>query len=316
VVNLDYLLGVLFYIQANLGLEISDLAYVCRFVCRREREPPRSEIIFIQQPHKIPNHTKHKPFSPTFHPSKSTMKLNLLLLSAAALVNAATAAETVNLGKAGDYTILAKTGISTVPQSSITGNIAVSPIDSTAITGFSLALDIDTGTFSSDSTSQVIGSVYAADYSSPTPATLTTAVSDMEAAYTDAAGRTNFDGERINLKGGSIGGETLTPGMYTFQSDILIDTDLTFTGSATDVFIIQVTGNVVQAANKKVTLLGGVLPANIFWQVAGQVNLGAGAHMEGILLVKTSVMLKTGSTLNGRVFTQTACDLQMATIAP
>jgi hypothetical protein len=244
------------------------------------------------------------------------MKLNLFLLSAAALVNAATAAETVNLGKAGDYTILAKTGISTVPQSSITGNIAVSPIDSTAITGFSLALDIDTGTFSSDSTSQVIGSVYAADYSSPTPATLTTAVSDMEAAYTDAAGRTNFDGERINLKGGSIGGETLTPGMYTFQSDILIDTDLTFTGSATDVFIIQVTGNVVQAANKKVTLLGGVLPANIFWQVAGQVNLGAGAHMEGILLVKTSVMLKTGSTLNGRVFTQTACDLQMATIAP
>jgi hypothetical protein len=138
----------------------------------------------------------------------------------------------------------------------------------------------------------------------------------METAYTDAAGRTNFDGERINLKGGSIGGENLTPGMYTFQSDILIDTDLTFTGSATDIFIIQVTGNVVQAANKKVTLIGGVLPANIFWQVAGQFNLGAGAHMEGILLVKTSVMLKTGSTLNGRVLTQTACDLQMATITP
>jgi hypothetical protein len=36
--------------------------------------------------------------------------------------------------------------------------------------------------------------------------------------------------------------------------------------------------------------------------------------MEGILLVKTAVTFITGSTLNGRVLTQTACNLQSAVI--
>ena len=44
----------------------------------------------------------------------------------------------VNLGAAGNFAILAKSGISTVPPSVITGDIGVSPIASTAITGFSL----------------------------------------------------------------------------------------------------------------------------------------------------------------------------------
>jgi hypothetical protein len=69
------------------------------------------------------------------------MKLNLLFLTATALVNAATAIETVNLGTAGDYVILAKSRISTVPDSSITGDIAVSPIAASAITGFELEMD-------------------------------------------------------------------------------------------------------------------------------------------------------------------------------
>src|ERR1700690_2410427 len=44
----------------------------------------------------------------------------------------------VNLGTAGNYVILAKSGISTVPTSAITGDIGVSPISATAITGFAL----------------------------------------------------------------------------------------------------------------------------------------------------------------------------------
>jgi hypothetical protein len=78
----------------------------------------------------------------TFHQSKSTyntmMNLNLLLLSAAALFNGATAADTVDLRSAANYAILAQTGISSMPDSSVNGHIAVSPIAATAITGFSL----------------------------------------------------------------------------------------------------------------------------------------------------------------------------------
>jgi hypothetical protein len=178
-----------------------------------------------------------------------------------------------------------------------------------------LALD-STEEFSVDSSSQIQGGgkAYAANYATPTPATLTTAVSDMEIAYTDAASRTNANATRINLGAGAIGGLTLTPGIYTFQVDITIMADMYFDGDADDVFIIQTTKTLFQAANKKVILLNGAQAKNIFWQVADHVNVNAGGHMEGILLAKTAVTFKTGSSLNGRVFSQTACVLQMATI--
>ncbi len=118
----------------------------------------------------------------------------------------------VNLGTAGNYVILAKSGISTVPPSAVTGNLGVSPIDSTAITAFSLILD-SSGEFSTSS--QVTGKVYAANYGSPTPANLTTAVSDMQTAYTDAAGRTLPD--HTELGSGNIGGLTLAPGLYKWM---------------------------------------------------------------------------------------------------
>ena len=241
------------------------------------------------------------------------MKLNLLLLSVAALVNAATAIDEVLLGTAGNYVILTKTGISTVPTSSITGNIAVSPITVNAITGFDLIMD-NSGTYST--ASQVTGKVYGSDYISPTPSELTIAVGDMETAYTDAAGRPNTDLAKLNLGGGAIGGLTLTPGVYTFGVDIRIGTgtQVFFSGSPTDVFILQTTGSVVQDAYTQVILLDGALAKNIFWQVAGEVNVGAGAHLEGVLLVKTAAVFVTGASLNGRIFAQTACTLQVAGI--
>jgi hypothetical protein len=239
------------------------------------------------------------------------MKLNLFLLSAAALINAANANATVELGTAGDYVILAKTGISTVPKSDITGDIAVSPIAGAAITGFDLIMD-SLGVFST--ASQVTGKVYASNYASPTPVGLTTAISDMETAYTDAAGRPNTDQKKVNLGGGEIGSETLTHGVYTFDTDITIALDMTFSGTSTDIFIIQTTGSLIQAANTQVILEGGAKAKNIFWQVAGHVSVGAGANLKGVLLAKTAVTFKTGSSLDGRVLTQTACNLQMATI--
>ena len=56
----------------------------------------------------------------------------------------------VNLRTAGNFVILAKTGISTTGTTSIVGNIGVSPIAATAITGFGLILD-RSGQFSTSS---------------------------------------------------------------------------------------------------------------------------------------------------------------------
>jgi hypothetical protein len=222
---------------------------------------------------------------------------------------------TVNLLTAGDYAILTKTGISTVPDSAITGDIAVSPIVGTAMTGFSFTRDSSKEFSTSE---QLNGKAYAANYGVDTPELLSNAVSAMEAAYTDAAGRPNSDGARTNLEAGLLNGNVLTPGVYTFGTDVSIGGDIYFEGTGTvtdtDVFIIQMTGNLEQVANTRVILTNGALAKNIFWQVAGFAKVGAGAHMEGILLVKTSVTFITASSLNGRVLAQTACTLQKATI--
>ena len=91
----------------------------------------------------------------------------------------------VNLGTSADFRILAKSGISTSGTTLITGDIGVSPIDHTALTGFSQTMD---GSNQFSTSAYVVGKLYAADYAIPTPTTLGTAVSDMAAAYTDATG--------------------------------------------------------------------------------------------------------------------------------
>ena len=86
----------------------------------------------------------------------------------------------------------------------------------------------------------------------------------------------------------------MTTGVYTFGSDVTMNSDdITISGNAEDIFIIQMTGSLKVAANIKVKVAGGAQAKNIFWQVAGYVNVGAQAHMEGILLVKTNVTLET-----------------------
>ena len=62
------------------------------------------------------------------------------------------------------------------------------------------------------------------------------------------------------------------------------------------------------------TLAGGALAKNIFWQVAGAVTLGTTAHFEGVVLAKTLIAVNTGATVNGRLLAQTAVTLQMNAI--
>lgn len=214
----------------------------------------------------------------------------------------------VQLGTAGGFVILAKSGISTVPASAITGNIAVSPAAASYITGFTLSAD-STNVFATSS--QVTGQVYAADYASPTPSNLTTAVGDMQIAFTDAAGRPP---DFTELGAGDVGGMTLKTGVYQWGTGLLIPTDITLEGNATDVWIFQIAQDLTVANGVKVILAGGALPKNIFWQVSGKVELGTTSHFEGVVLTQTSATLATGASLNGRVLAQTAVELDANTI--
>jgi hypothetical protein len=139
-----------------------------------------------------------------------------------------------------------------------------------------------------------------------------TAVLDMEAAYNVAV---RFPPTYTNFGGGQIGGETLGPGVHTFNTDVLISAgDLTFNGTAMDFFILQASKKVTLARNINVVLNGGALAENIFWCVGESFTVGAGSHLEGILLVKMEATFGAGSSLNGRILSQTRVDLDMATI--
>lgn len=213
----------------------------------------------------------------------------------------------VNIGTAGNYVVLAKTAINNSPTSVITGDLGLSPAATSYITGFSL-----TNATGYATAEQVTGKVYAADMVSPTSINLTTAVNNMITGYNDAAGRPSPD--FTELATGNIGGKTLTPGLYKWSSDVTAPSDVTLSGGADDVWILQITGNLSTSAAVKIILKDGAQAKNIFWQVAGIVTLGATSHFEGVVLSKTSIILKTGASMNGRALAQTSVVLDKNTV--
>jgi hypothetical protein len=213
----------------------------------------------------------------------------------------------VLLGTAGNFVILAKSGISTVPASVITGDVGLSPAAESFMTGFS-----QTDATGYATSPQVTGFLYAADMAPPTPANMTTAVSDMETAYTDAAGRVTPD--FTNAHSGNLGGTSLAPGLYIWTGSVTIPSDVTIAGASNDVWIFQMSGDLSVSSGVSVILSGGAQPKNIFWQVAGQALLGTTSHFEGIILSQTSITLGTGASLNGRILAQTNIALDQATV--
>jgi len=159
--------------------------------------------------------------------------------------------------------------------------------------------------------SQLTGKAYASDYTSPTPSNLTTAISNMEAAYVDAAGRAaNF----TELYAGNLSGKTLSPGVYKWGTGISANTNVTFSGTANDVWILQVSDGITIASGVNILLSGGAKASNIFWQAADTVTIGTGAHFEGTILAQTNISLGTNASINGRLYAQTAVTLDANTV--
>ncbi len=211
--------------------------------------------------------------------------------------------QAVDLASAGTYAILAKTGVSSAAAAAVTGNIGVSPAAATYITGFGLTLD-STNVFATSQ--EVVGKVYASDYAAPTPSNLTTAIGDMQLAFTDAAGRAAGVTE---LGAGNIGGMTLAPGVYAWSTGVTIPVGVTLTGTATDVWIFQIAQDLTVSAATNVALTGGAVAKNVVWEVAGAVDIGTTAQVAGIVLAQTSIAVETGASVSGRLLAQTAVTL-------
>ena len=255
-----------------------------------------------------PIHTVSTPTRPNRATSKKKIPIGLMAALLALLSSASPGMAglvPVDLGLAGNFVILSKSGITDVPASAIVGNIGTSPITGAAITGIGCG--------------EVAGLIFTVDAAGPAgrvtyPVLLTAAISDMETAYTDAAGRVLPD--VTELGAGNMDGMTLPPGLYKWGTPVLIPTRVTLDaqGDPNAVFIFQIAQTLNVGNGAIVTLSGGAQAKNIFWQVAGVTTIGTTADFKGIVLSKTLIAMQTGATLEGRALAQTAVTLQMNAI--
>jgi hypothetical protein len=226
-------------------------------------------------------------------------------------------ASCVNLGKAANYAILAKTGVATVPSSVVTGNVGLSPAARTFLTGWSLITE-PTDTYFTSAQVAAPGKLYAADnVGGTTSVDLTTAVGDMQTAYTAANGMAPAGGGLTTACPGvgALSGLTITPGVYTCTVALSIaTTPVTLSGTATDVWVIRTTQAFTTAAGTQVTLAGGALAKNVFWVIGMDTTIGATSHIEGIILDKTAINMGNLSSINGRLLAQTAVNLNATTV--
>ena len=221
-----------------------------------------------------------------------------------------TGPEIVNLGTSGDFSILSKTGISTTGVTSITGNIGVSPATATAITGFSLIMDA-TNQFSTSI--YVSGHVFASDYTLAPPSKMTTAINDMQTAFTTAMGMTTT--VIVDKGAGNISGMTLVPGLYKWSTGLLItNAGVTLSGGPNDTWVFQIAAGLTVDNTAIIHLTGGAQAKNIFWITATDAVIGSNVDFSGNILSQTLISLNTGARLTGRLLAQSAVTLNTATV--
>jgi type VI secretion system secreted protein VgrG len=225
-----------------------------------------------------------------------TMKLkNNTFVSAIAVLGLMTLSpgakgQVITLGTAQNFTIVSSQGVTNSGSSTISGNIALSPL--TTITGF---------TFSSPPGAGVVtGTVHYND------AQAQQAQTDALSAFNALAGLA----PSANLTGTDLGGLTLTPGVYVFDSSASLTGSLTLaTGTNPDaVFVFQIGSTLTTAVGSSILLTGAGIGTdpNVFWQVGSSATLNSGSVFYGNILAMASDSLGTGARVeNGRVMALT-----------
>lgn len=209
----------------------------------------------------------------------------------------------VALGGAGNYTILAQSAITNVPSSAVVGNVGLSPA-----TGAGIGVTCV----------EVTGLIHAVDGAGPAcstneAVTLTTAISDKGTAYTDASGRA---ADYTELGAGNISKLNLGPATYKWGTGVLIVTGLTLTGGPNDVWIFQIAQGLTVGSGARITLVGGARAENIYWQVFGSVELGTTSAFKGTIISQTSIALRTGASISGKLLAGTAVTLDQNSVSP
>jgi ice-binding like protein/PEP-CTERM motif-containing protein len=196
-----------------------------------------------------------------------TCLLLLPLLAASAYANS------INLGTAGSYAVLAGSTVTNTGSSVITGNLGVWP--GTAVVGFPPGI-VGGGT------------IHATD------AVALKAQNDLTTAYNAAAGLPLT----VTLTGKDLGNMTLTPGVYFFASSAQLTGTLTLNnlGNPNALFVFQIGSTLTTASSSSVIFTNG-LDTNVFWQVGSSATLGTTSAFAGNILALTSITMNNGASI-------------------
>ena len=208
----------------------------------------------------------------------NTIRARSGVVSGFATVTVTSVVPPATLGAAGTFGILAgSTVTNTGVTTTIVGDVGVSP--GSAITG--IPAGQPTG-----------GSIHAGD------ATAETAQTALTVAYNDLAGRACG----TNLTSEDLGGMTLAPGVYCFNSSAGLTGTVTLNGqgNANAVFVIQIGSTLTTASTSAVNLIGEAQASNVYWQVGSSATLGTGTAFKGNIVALQSITLNTGASLVGR----------------
>jgi hypothetical protein len=202
------------------------------------------------------------------HPSMGHLSPNVLAISRA---------DAPDLGSAASFVALASSTLTNTGSGEFVGNVGVSP--GTEVTGF------PPGTVTN-------GAIYMGG-AIPEQAQI-----DANGAYIELADQAC----NVDLTSQDLGGMTLTPGVYCFDTSAQLTGDLVLDalGDPLAVWVFQMGSTLTTAANSSVTVINGGQAVNVFWQVGSSATLGTGTQFNGNILAEASITLDTGAGLIGR----------------
>ncbi len=182
-----------------------------------------------------------------------------------------------NLGSSASFVALAGSTLTNIGPGVFVGDVGVSP--GTSVTGF------PPGTVRN-------GTIY---MGGPVAAQ---AQIDANSAYNDLAGQTC----NVDLTGQDLGGMTLTPDVYCFNTSAQLTGDLVLDalGNPLAVWVFQIGSTLTTASASSVAVINGGQAVNVFWQVGSSATLGTGTRFNGNILADASITMDTGAGLIGR----------------
>jgi hypothetical protein len=217
--------------------------------------------------------------TPPSYPQPSFALIASVIFGAVFLLVATPAFAQVSLGSSQPFGVLGGSEVTNTGATVIDGSVGVWP--GSAITGF------PPGT--------ATGTEHAGD------AVAEQAQTDLTVAYNAAAGTAC----NTNLTGQDLGGMTLTPGVYCFDSSAGLTGTLIldFQGNPSAFFLFKMGSTLTTASASTVQIINGggtACPENLFWQVGSSATLGTNSTFLGNILALTSITLTTGANMNGR----------------